>query len=235
MKLSAMMKYEGTTLLKACSIFYAVCLMIIFAIVCLNWMLSGIEVIGSFSGLEAASIIFIGISNSALVSDDFKLFIQNGFTRKQIYILIVLTAFILAVFMAFVDSLFGGLFSASYFRGIFTQLYGSEINLLMQWMWMITLYFSCGMVVMNICLLYHRVGKKMFAMIVYPSAMLCFMIIPLITPTRLMKQVINAFTVMMGYLANGTIQLINPILSFSTLALVGCLIAYLLMKRLELK
>lgn len=239
MKLRVMLNYERATLLKAISIFYAVFLMILFAINLLNRLFIGTDAIGVFSGLEVASIIFIGQCSASLVSDDFKLFIQNGFTRKHISKLVVLTLLALAMLMALVDTFVGAMFSDGFYRSIFTQFYGNEFQIVAQWCWGMSVYFSISIFVGVICLLYHRFGKQMFFTLLIAFSILCVVLVPMLVayviPESITNQAMMLFLAMMGYVADGTIHIINPILSFSFLGLAGSLITFVFINKLEVK
>ena len=85
-KLKSAILYDCSTTFRAIGIFY----IIQYAIVSFITLIIGIS-LGTFdnvgtNGLEINSLIFVGIVGVLGFKEDFKMLIQNGFTRKYIFI-----------------------------------------------------------------------------------------------------------------------------------------------------
>jgi len=100
-KLQTAIRYECLTSVKYIWIFYTIMLSIVAAVfITLKLCLGNNENI-SMSALENSSIIYIGILGVMGFTEDFKMLIQNGFTRKYIFISTISMLMFIAAVLAF--------------------------------------------------------------------------------------------------------------------------------------
>ena len=161
-KLKSIIQYECMTSFKYIWIFYA----IQYAIVGLITLIIGI-VSGSFENvgtncLEINTLFFVSILGALGFKEDFKTLIQNGFTRKYIFIAALSLFSFMSGIMAFIDTVVGNFLH--YFNKDYTSLYSGIYgydNIVMNWLWLFLVY------VMFCCLLYltiliiNKIGKTM--------------------------------------------------------------------------
>lgn len=148
-KLKSIIQYECMTSFKYIWIFYA----IQYAIVGLITLIIGI-VSGSFENvgtncLEINTLFFVSILGALGFKEDFKTLIQNGFTRKYIFIAALSLFSFMSGIMAFIDTVVGNFLH--YFNKDYTSLYSGIYgydNIVMNWLWLFLVY------VMFCCLLY---------------------------------------------------------------------------------
>ena len=106
-KLKAVVQYECMTSFKYIWVFYA----IQYAFVALIMLIIGISM-GTFeeigtSLLEINSLIYVGILGALGFSQDFKMLIQNGFTRKIIFAATMSMFLFISGIMALIDTIVG--------------------------------------------------------------------------------------------------------------------------------
>lgn len=117
-------------------------------------------------GLDGASLIFIFVVG-LIFAESFKMLLQNGCSRKTIFLSFIFSTFSMAAFMALVDSMTGLLMNivTNYESGFF-QIYGARY-LSMQaaqpffegLLWYVTAYTMMAMIGFFITNLYYRMGK----------------------------------------------------------------------------
>ncbi len=118
------------------------------------------EKIGT-NGLELNSMIYVGILGVFGFKEDFKMLIQNGFTRKYIFLATLsLFAFTSAI-MAAVDTIVGNALHAvaSGYFSLFGGLYGYEHSFFLNWLWLFLAYMLvCCLLYLSI-LIINKIGK----------------------------------------------------------------------------
>lgn len=142
-KLKSIIQYECMTSFKYIWIFYA----IQYAIVGLITLIIGI-VSGSFENvgtncLEINTLFFVSILGALGFKEDFKTLIQNGFTRKYIFIAALSLFSFMSGIMAFIDTVVGNFLH--YFNKDYTSLYSGIYgydNIVMNWLWLFLVYVS---------------------------------------------------------------------------------------------
>lgn len=143
---------------------------------------------GSSGGMEFASTILLFVVGMNAFKAPFRLFLQNGLSRKTLYVGFIASLFILAVFMTLADLVLGwfrGLFVpyTSMYMERFGSLYGdgkSLAALLDGIVWSVLSFVTAGMTGLMITSLYYRLSKawKLIVSIGIPA--LVFIVIPLI-------------------------------------------------------
>ena len=100
-KLGTVIRYECVTSFKYIWIFYAIEYAVVAAVFLLSYITNGSSGKIGTNGLEFNSFIYVGILGILGFKEDFKMLIQNGFTRKYIF----LSTFSLFAFISGIMSL----------------------------------------------------------------------------------------------------------------------------------
>lgn len=240
MKLKTIIKYECWTTLKPLCIFYAIC----YSVVALGYFIAFIihgnikETV--FQGSELACLIYLGILGSLGFHEDFKFLIQNGFTRQHIsFAAFGMFSFVTAL-MAFIDTIIAyGLSQMTSHYSLFHLIYGFDHPLIIQivWLWLIYMFVTfCS----YLCtLISNKVGKKIFYFAISTLAIVCMVIAPLfislILPASFVNQLMNLGLMLLGFTTKGTVQFMNPILTYLGLICVIGLGAYWIVQKTELR
>lgn len=238
-KLKAVIQYECFTSFKYIWIFYA----IQYAIVALISLIIGI-CMGSFeevgtNGLEINTLIYVGILGVLGFREDFKMLIQNGFTRKYIFAATFSMFCFMSGIMAFVDAVMGNLFH--YINNgcfsVYGGLYGYG-NLIMNWVWLFLLYIVVCSLFFVIVLWINLAGKTLS---IYSGIILGGLILLIIA---LFQYVISGNTAnkifrflmeVMGFMADGSTNALFPVIAFLFLGIFLGGVSYTIIRKTELK
>lgn len=165
MKLKSAVKYQLSDSVKPLFIFYSV----IYAIIVCIFLLSRMKTDGkvSFGGIESASMVFIFIAGLNSFKSQFRMFLQNGLSRKTLFKSIVISMIYIALFMAVVDSLNGVIAgNIMTYQPAFEQFYGQRYNnsgdllkFLDGLIWFLSAYLFLAMAGLFITTLYYRMNK----------------------------------------------------------------------------
>lgn len=238
-KLKPIVQYECVTSFKYIWIFYG----IEYAIVSLITIIIGIAE-GSFkdvgtSLLEMNTIIYVGILGVLGFNEDFKMLIQNGFTRKYIWIATVSMFGFISGIMAVVDTVTGTLFH--YFRNgyesLYGKLYGYE-NLFLNWLWLFLLYMLiCSFFYLGI-LTVNKIGKTSALYLAIALGGMILLLIALfrfVFPSEMLMEVKELFLKFMGFMPDGTIHCYCPVMTFLLIIGIWGIGSYVILQKTELK
>ena len=186
MKLKAAVRYYLKDFKRPVIIFYGV-LMALFLIQLLIAALLHSNS-SSSSGVETASTIFLFVVGLNAFKAQFRLFLQNGLSRKTLFTGFVTGLFILAAAMTLLDLVFGwfrGLFVpyTSAYMDRFGSLYkdGSSFAALADGLlWSFLSYVTAGMTGFLVTSLYYRMNKALKLIVSIGVPALVFIVIPLI-------------------------------------------------------
>ena len=231
--------YECSTKIKAICFFY----LIQYAAVSLINLIIGISM-GTFENvgtniLEINSFIFVGIFGVLGFKEDFKMLIQNGFTRKYIFLSTACFFAFMAGVMALVDTIVGQSlhYLASNYESLFGSLYGYE-NVFANWIWLTILYmlilslFYLGILVIN------KVGKMVsiyLGVILGGIILLIVALFRFILSAELLSNIIEFIMKAMGFMTDGTINYFFPVVTLLLLVSVLGSGSYIIIRRTELK
>lgn len=158
-KLNEMIRFECITALKPVAILYIAQwgALAIFSLV--NFLGNGILPFGYM--LEFCSMIFIFIFGLLSFQEDFKLFLQNGFTRRQIFFAESTMLVQVAALLAIIDTMSAGVLMqlSVYYTSLFTALYGVDQAWWMALAWRFVLYIAIAGISYCAAVLNHRIGK----------------------------------------------------------------------------
>lgn len=238
-KLKAVIQYECFTSFKYIWIFYA----IQYAIVALISLIIGI-CMGSFeevgtNGLEINTLIYVGILGVLGFREDFKMLIQNGFTRKYIFVATFSMFCFISGIMAFVDAVMGNFFhyiNNGYFS-VYGGLYGYG-NLIMNWVWLFLLYIVVCSLFFVIILWINLAGKaiSIYSGIIFGGIILLIIaLFQYVLSGNTANKIFRFLTEAMGFMADGTINHMFPVITLLLLAVVLGVGSYAIICRTELK
>lgn len=237
--LKSVIQYECTTSFKYIWLFYGIQYLVVSLITLTIGISTGtFENIGT-DNLEINSLIYVGVLGVLGFKQDFKMLLQNGFTRKMIFSATLFMFCFISGTMAVIDTIVGNLiyhFNSDY-SSLYSGIYGYD-NILMNWLWLILLY------VLICCLLYlavlviNKVGKTISIYLGIGLGSCILFVIALfryVLSAEVVKDIADFFMKALGFMTDGTINFIFPTL---TLVLIICILAggaYTIIRHTELK
>ena len=238
-KLKTVIQYECFTSFKYIWIFYGIqyaCVALITAIVGIS--MGSFEHVGT-NCLEVNSLIYVGILGVLGFHEDFKTLIQNGFTRRYIFLATLsLFAFISGI-MALVDTAVGNLLhtlSGNYFS-VYASIYGYG-NVFANWVWLFFLYLSvCSLFYLGV-LVINRMGKTIslfLGVILAGIALLLAALFRFVLSGEVLSRLGKLALSAMGFMRDGSINLFFPVLTFLLATALFSLGSYAVIRRTELR
>lgn len=237
-KLKAAVLYEYTTKIKAMGVFY----LIQYAVTALIFAIVLISTDGSQIGsnaLEFSSVVFVSVIGVLGYKEDFKALLQNGYTRKFIFLSTVCMFVLLCGTMALIDTVIGNTihyFADQYFT-LFGSLYGYG-SLFANWLWLTVLYLLfCSLFYLAI-LVIHRVGKAVSLLIGVGLGGIVLLVIALfrfVLSEKAVHAVADFWIQAMGFTDDGTTNILFPVITFLVIGFVFGLGSFALIRRAELK
>lgn len=239
-KLWSVVQYECATSFRYLWIFY----LIQYAIVLLITLIIGIS-LGSFQNvgtncLELNTLIYVGVLGTLGFQEDFKMLIQNGFTRRYIFLATFsMFAFISGV-MALVDTAVGNLLHSLVpgYDSFFGAVYRRYGDLFANWIWLFLIYLLVCSLLYFAVLAVHKLGKHraIFAAVLFGGACLAATasfryLLPPETIGEIGQLAARAF----GFMEDGSINYLFPVLTLLLPAAVLALGAYGIIRRTELR
>lgn len=230
-KLKAVVQYECTTSLKHIWLFCGIMLII------------GIGT-GRFedintSNLEVNSMIYVGVLGALGFEQDFKMLIQNGFTRKMIFSATLFMFCFVSGIMAFIDTIIANLIHHvdNDYVSLYSGIYGYD-NIFMNWLWLFLVY------VLVFCLLYlavlviNKVGKFVsisLGVFLVGCVLLVIALFRYVFSAEAARNILEFLTKAMGFMTDGTINYFFPVLTFLILDGILGSVSFMIIQRTELK
>lgn len=167
--------------------------------------------------------------------------IQNGFTRKYIFLATLsLFAFTSAI-MAAVDTIVGNALHAvaSGYFSLFGGLYGYEHSFFLNWLWLFLAYMLvCCLLYLSI-LIINKIGKVASIYLAIGLGLTVVLIIPallkFVLPEDFAEAAITFAVKAIGFVAEGAVNFLYPIMSLLLIAGILSIGSYLIIRRTELK
>ncbi len=236
-KLKPAVLYNCSTKIKPIGIFYLV-QYTIFALICIIINICTGKNQNGSNGLELCTIVFVSITGVLSFKEDFKTLLQNGYTRKYIFLSTVCMFVTITGSMAIIDTVIGNVLHhfISGYNTIFGMMYGYD-NLLLNWLWLTVVYMLfCSLFYLAV-LVINKVGKMTSLLIGVGLVGVILVIVSLFRfvfsseiVSNIMRFVMNA----MGFMNDGTQNLLFPILSFFGIGFVLTVCSYAIIRRTEL-
>ena len=237
-KLKSAVLYECSTKIKAMGIFYLIQYLIvglIFAIIAIS---TGGYEIGS-NALEFSSLVFVSIVGVLGYQEDFKALIQNGYTRRYIFFSTICMFIFIAGTMAFIDCTIGN--TIHYFNNHYFTIFGSFYgygHLFFNWLWLTVLYLMfCSLFYFSV-LVINMVGKFIALLIGVGFSGLVLLTIALfqfVLSPDIVHNIAEFMMRAMGFMSDGTIQHIFPVISYLVVGTVLWIGSYAIIRHTELK
>lgn len=216
MNLKVAVKYRLYDNKKGMLIFYTVILTIIASMFLFSSLMKGnAQIQGSIQGLEFASAIFLFVLGLNSFTEDFKMFMHNGISRKTMFISQVASTLVTCSIMALIDTVLS-LISKSisvvtdgiYTAGMLEMMYGIRINIIgsfiISFLLCFFMYISLIAAGYLITTLYYRMNKTQKIIVSIGVPALLFVILPVVD-TLLLKGVLFS-----GFAKITAASFINP-------------------------
>ncbi len=237
-KLKAAVLYECSTKIKAMCIFYAIQYIIVALIFGMIALFVGGENVGS-NVLEVSTVVFVSVMGVLGYKEDFKALIQNGYTRKYIFLSTIFMFVFITGVMALIDTVIGNVihhFRDSYFT-LYGGLYGYG-NFFANWLFLMALYLMfCSLFYLAV-LIINKVGKMTALFIGVALGGILLLIIALfrfVLSGEVVRNVVEFFMKAMGFMGDGTINWVFPILTLLLIGAVFGIGSYAVIRHTELK
>lgn len=238
-KLGIVIQYECVTSFKYIWLFYAIEYAIVLLISVVIAICTGsMEHVGS-NCLEINTMIYAAVLGVLGFHEDFKMLIQNGFTRRYIYLATVSMFAFISGIMALVDTVMGN--ALHYFLNGYFSVYGALYGyyyFFVNWIWLLLLYMVVCSLLYLVGLVVNRYGKRillylgvvLLGLVLFVTAMFRY-----ILPGETVRSVTKFLAGAMGFMSDGTKQLGLPLMTLFLIAVVLELGAYAVIRRTELK
>lgn len=237
--LKSVIQYECVTSFKYIWVFYA----IQYAIITLIALIIGIS-LGTFEKvgtniLEMNTMIYVGILGVLGFKEDFKMLIQNGFTRKYIFAATLAMFCFISGTMAFIDTVVGNVIhhiNNSYFS-LYGGLYGYD-NKFMNWLWLFLVYVMiCSLLYFGV-LVVNKIGKTAaiyIGIILGGVVLLIAALFRFVFSAEVSGKVVEFLVKAMGFMAGGTINHFAPVLTLLLIAAILVTGSYGIIRHTELR
>lgn len=240
-KLGTAIYYECATSFKYIWIFYAVIFAVIASIAAVIFMGTGsMEHVGT-NAMEINSMVYVGILGALGFKEDFKMLIQNGFTRKYIFLATLsLFAFISGI-LALMDTLIGNVLHmvSKNYSSLFAGIYGYEHSVFINWFWLFFAYMSICCLIYLLILTINKLGKTAAVAGGVILGMIIAVVLPVLfrfaLPADAARQLLKTLLKAAGFMADGSINFVYPLLILFCLTGVFSFGAYCVIRKTELK
>lgn len=237
--LKSIIQYECMTSFKYIWIFYAIEYAIVaFIMLAVGLIMGNFEDVGT-SCLEMNTLIYIGVLGVLGFKDDFKMLLQNGFTRQYIFAATIAMFSFISGIMALIDTIIGNLihhFNSDYFT-LYGSLYGYD-HMFMNWLWLFLLYIAFCCLLYLIVLIINKVGKtvSIYLGVVLGGIILLIMaLFRYVFTEATIHHIVKFLMKTMGFMTNGTINFVLPAMTFFILVAVLVVCSYIIIRHTELK
>lgn len=237
--IKSIIQYECATSLKYIWIFYVIEFAIVSFITSIVGLVMGtFEEVGTKS-LEINTLVYVSVLGVMGFKDDFKMLIQNGFTRKYIFIATIAMFCFISGTMSLIDTAAGNFihYVDENYSSLYGSLYGYD-NVFMNWLWLFLLYVAFCCLSYLIILVINKVGKTVS---IYLGVVLGGVILLIIALFRYVftgetiSNILEFLMKSMGFMTDGTINYVFPALTlFALVAILGTG-SYAVIRRTELK
>lgn len=189
--------------------------------------------------LEINSLMYVGVLGALGFSQDFKMLLQNGFTRKIIFIGTLSMFFFICGTMAFIDTIVGNLihyFNHDY-SSLYSSIYGYD-NIFMNWLWLFLAYvFICCFLYLAVLAL-NKAGKMVFialGVILGGGILMTIALFRYVFSRELVNKIADFFMRAMGFMSDGTVNYFFPAITLILIISVLSCGAYAVIRSTELR
>lgn len=235
MKWKTAIRYQVSDMVKPLTIYYIILYGIVGLIQIITRFYNGDT---GFSGLEMSSMIFLFFCGVYAFLEDFRFFIQNGLTRKNIFKSQMLLFLFVAVLMGSLELIVENSFVfQEEHQSVFQTVYGYEYSIGIEWIWRICLYLMIVNLAFLSTIIQNRIGKRPFLLILITLILVCVMLLPAVNvwmDGRLAAAVFPFLLKLVGVTKDG-IHILYPFVTFLGISLISMGISFLLFRRAEVK
>lgn len=232
MRLKQAFKYQLCSCLKAVGIFYGIMIVIRFAMVMI-FIISGNEK-STMSAMESNSMVFMGFLGVYSIIEDFKFFLQNGYSRKSLIKLYTCQFLVIGAILSVIEIILS-IASASVmnYSSLFTQVYGTQ-SLIMQFLWLWGIYCIIGAISLLMTIIYYRLSKyaRIILLMALPIAIIT--LVPAIDyyiMNGVVMSVIYDF-ILYFFGLQGSVNLVAPVMNFIIVFVIACGLAYVAIRKM---
>lgn len=238
-KLGTIIQYECTTSFKYIWAFYGIQFLIIGLISAIIAITTGSTDNVGTNCLEMNTFIYIGVLGVLGFKEDFRMLIQNGFTRKYIFIATVSMFAFISGIVAFVDTVVGNMlhYAVPTYRSIFGSLYGYD-HMLMNWIWLFFVNLLICSVFYLAIIIINKLGKSSsvyVGVIIGAFVLATVAIFRFVVPSEYKSKLGELAVKAMGFMNDGAINFIYPILTILFILIILGMFSYHMIRRTELK
>ncbi len=186
--------------------------------------------------LDMGGFILAAILGSVSFSEDYKMFMQNGFTRKSIYGVSVMTYVSLSTIITLINYLFVEVFNSGGFTNVLSTMYGDSFMLYMLIFAMNLMFIFAANI---ICTMYLRLGKLKASVVLIATGLL-LMVLPqvyTVLPEEIKANVAQFFLTAVGADLSKEEAVFNPVnltLSCLVVTVVTVGISFIFVRKSEL-
>lgn len=242
MNLKSAFKYQFNNFKISVLIFYLVIYLILISFVILAKIFTGTD--GNMSGIEISSMVFLFVAGLNSFKESFKMFLQNGVSRKTQFVSFILNTFPVAALMALIDSINGTvvtMLTGNTYRTVFIQFYSQRYHgtvlgasqFIDGFFWSLSAYLMFVLIGYFLTILYYRLNKALKLTVSIGVPVFFLIVLPIIdsnfTSGRIFKFIKDTMAFAWGY-KNG----FNPYFSVVSCILVSAVMAalsWLLMRK----
>lgn len=236
-KLRTLIQYEYLTSVKHLFIYYPIQFAIYILPITFTIILNGTS--RSDGSFELISLTYFALLAALGFRQDLRMCIQNGFTRKYIF-LATCTMFIsMASTMALFDLIFINLFHVltPTYTSLYTQIYGAlSYSPLMHWFWMVLVYMCFGSLAYLCTLIINKLGKNgviYFILGCFVCISLLLLAMRYMFSIGIQAKVFELILLTIGF-AGGTIHMLYPVLTLLLWITIFLLGSYAIIRRIEI-
>lgn len=243
-KLREVVRFEIATSLRYPVIFYTVQYSMVAVTLFLTWLGRGSLAHPYFAALESCAMIFIFVFGALGFSEDLKMLLQNGFTRRVHFVAALVLFVVTAAFLALIDTLAArGIEAVAHgYWSAFTAIYGPNHALLLQFLWRFGVYLALACAGYFCALVVARLGTKRTVFLGIVLWCTGVLVLPTLYVELLPDawrysfgtQVNTALLHCAGFTVEG-VQLAWPIVSLAVLAALGFTACFALVRRAPLR
>lgn len=244
MNLKPAIKYELSQIKKTVFIFYLIMYSIVLLSVVAPKLLKDSNIIGSMSGIEFSSIIFIFLVSLTTFESTMKIFIQNGLNRLTVFVTFICSIIPTVLFMSLIDSLNSLVINKVYpYSSLFDQIYNNnfgykitnQFTILQSFLWSACIYLMFATLGFFIAILYYRMNKWQSLVFFIGIPSFIFIVFPILT-ANFQDLFCKLMLFMIDCLGIGTnLNPYNAILTFTMISVVFSCISYILIRKTPIK
>lgn len=231
--------YECMTSFRFVWIFYAAeCAVVLLIMSVAALAEGGLEGV-STKCLELNTLFYVAILGGLGFQEDFKMLIQNGFTRKYIFAATGSMFCFISGTMALVDTAAGHFlhYLSPDYSSLFGSIYGYG-HLAVNWLWLFLLYTAVCSLMYFIILVINKAGKTGSICLGVGFGALILLTVGLfqyVFSAETIDSILEFLMRTMGFMADGTVNLILPVLTLLVLTVILGGGVYAVIRRIELR